>query len=429
MVDSFRGIFNQIGSGNPTALQQALSGAAFKDLRDWPATGSATALGKNNQSITSLAATSRDYAPFVDVDGDGKYNYLMGDYPRIKGAQMLWAIYNDMGGAKTQSGSRGLGLEVQLSAYAYVRGTLADNIQFYEYKLFNRGATSIDSARVSIWSDMDLGYSADDYIGFDSARRMGYVYNATATDGSGGAGHYGANPPISGIVLLKTVGDLNGNRVPAGAFVNFVQGAGSPACSQDPIVAKDFYYLSAGYNKCGQPFLNPVTGQPSKTIYPDHPAMAGGWSACAQGTPPGDQRFVLASAPFRMAAGSSYEMAFALVVSPTGGGCPNVNLTGIRATADTAFKLYNQSPAAVQGPAAFGSLMLYPNPVQSSLTLSGLPAATTIRVLDVTGKVLTVPQHKSGDALLLNTSALSSGVYLLQLTDAYTTEIRRFVKE
>lgn len=43
---------------------------------------------------------------------------------------------------------------------------------------------------------------------------MGYIYNATDADGTGAPGHYGANPPISGLVLLRTVGDMGLNRLP-----------------------------------------------------------------------------------------------------------------------------------------------------------------------------------------------------------------------
>jgi hypothetical protein len=54
---------------------------ATPDMLTWPAHGS----GNN----------SRNLAPFVDYNGDGIYNPNDGDYPKIKGDQTLYFIFND----------------------------------------------------------------------------------------------------------------------------------------------------------------------------------------------------------------------------------------------------------------------------------------------------------------------------------------------
>ncbi len=240
-IDSFQAIVRSVGTANPSALAAALAAANFDDLKAWPAKGSVTIKGNNNVALSLPPIATRDYAPFVDVDGDGKYNYLAGDYPKIKGDQMLWMAFNDVARTKTQSVTGPIGLEFHLSAYAYVRGTIADNIQFYEYKVHNYGPLVLDSTVVSVWSDIDLGYPYDDYIGFDSSRRLGYVYNATPVDGNGAPGHYGANPPISGVTLLRTVGDGASGRVPTGAFTYFTLGTGTPLEIADPVIGSEFY--------------------------------------------------------------------------------------------------------------------------------------------------------------------------------------------
>ncbi len=430
-IDSFRAVVRSVGTANPTALAAALTSAGFDDLKAWPAKGSATILGRANQPLS--LPPGRDYAPFVDVDGDGKYNYLAGDYPKMKGEQMLWTAFNDMADVKTQSGSKGMGLEVHLSAYAYARGTKADDIQFYEYKVHNYGPNAMDSVRVAIWSDGDLGYYADDYIGFDSGRRIGYVYNAKTVDGNGAPGHYGANPPIAGIVLLKAVGDYGRSRVPTGAFSYFSSNTGgTPHCATSPGIAPEFYNLMSGTDRCGQPFLNPITGQATTTIFSGNPANAAEWSECSQYNPPGDRRFILSSAPFQMAAGAVAEVAFALVVSPNAGGCPSVDISGLQQTADTAYYLYDHPAYAtsVKDLTAFSGIVLSPNPAGAELRIQNVPVASpSVRVMDITGKVILLPTEKRGTEIVFRTATLAPGVYLLQISNGEATEIRRFVKE
>ncbi len=432
-IDSFRAIVSSVGTSNPTALEAALTGSSFDDLKAWPAKGSATIKGNNNVALSLAMTPTRDYAPFVDVDGDGAYNYLAGDYPKIKGEQMLWMVFNDMAYTKTQSSSIGMGLEIHLSAYAYNRGTIADNIQFYEYKIHNYGFDDIDSTRVSIWADMDLGFANDDYIGFDSSRRLGYTYNATLIDGNGAPGHYGANPPISGIALLRAIGDNGASRVPIGGFTYFNNGSANPLpCNQDPGNAPEFYNMMSGTDRCGQPFINPLTGQATTTLFPGNPSNNSQWSECSQSNAQGDRRFILSSAPFQMQAGTTKEVAFALVISPDGGGCPNTDISGIQQTTDTAYAYYDNppAPAGVKNTSPFSGISLSPNPAQTELNVQNLPSAnTTIQVLDVTGKTISLPIQQRGTEVIVQTTTLAPGMYLLQIANSEATETRRFIKE
>ncbi|MBK6642130.1 MAG: hypothetical protein IPG39_13350 [Bacteroidetes bacterium] len=72
-------------------------------------------------------------APFVDVNNDGIYNILDGDYPafdiagtipdssdQLYGDQSLWFVFNDVCNIKTQTGSSPLGLEIQGQAFAFI---------------------------------------------------------------------------------------------------------------------------------------------------------------------------------------------------------------------------------------------------------------------------------------------------------------------
>src|SRR5574343_24658 len=59
-------------------------------------------------------------APIHDKNSDGFYKPLVnGDFPKIMGDQQLYYIMNDRGDIHTASGGQSIGLEIQLSAYAY----------------------------------------------------------------------------------------------------------------------------------------------------------------------------------------------------------------------------------------------------------------------------------------------------------------------
>ncbi len=91
-------------------------------ILEWPAKGNPYAKGNNGAPLT----ITTDMAPFVDVNSDGNYNPLHGDYPEIKGDQMLWWVFSDNGPTHNNAVSQPLEVEVHAKAYAYARGTLVD---------------------------------------------------------------------------------------------------------------------------------------------------------------------------------------------------------------------------------------------------------------------------------------------------------------
>jgi hypothetical protein len=104
---------------------------------------------------------------------------LDGDYPDIKGEQMLWWIFNDNTAAHTQSGGLPLKIEIHASAYA-CNQTGLENTTFLNYKLNNFSSTIYDSAVITFWNDMDLGYAYDDFIGFVLGYQDGELTNANS---------------------------------------------------------------------------------------------------------------------------------------------------------------------------------------------------------------------------------------------------------
>ena len=194
-------------------------------IENWPATRS----GQDPDGIAYYLA------PFYDADGDGQYDPNSGDYPYydisnelchtkiptmeeeregtmhgsiladqvLKGDQTLWWIFNDKGAAHTESGGQAIGIEVRAQAFAFATNDEINNMTFYSYEIINRSTYTLTGTYFSPWTDVDLGYGWDDYVGCDIGRGLGYGYNGSAIDGSGEPEAYGAQPPALGIDFFQ----------------------------------------------------------------------------------------------------------------------------------------------------------------------------------------------------------------------------------
>ena len=165
---------------------------AIKDILTWPAHGN-VALGQ-----------AGDLAPFSDRIGNGIYEPYDGDYPEIRGDQALFFIYNDDRGFHAESNGEKLKIEIQGMAYAFdlPNDTAFKNTIFLHCKIINRSQNTYTGTWFGVFSDIDLGYANDDFVGCDPGRSMYYVYNGTPIDGTGQYNAYGANPPVQAVVIL-----------------------------------------------------------------------------------------------------------------------------------------------------------------------------------------------------------------------------------
>lgn len=198
---------------------------------DWPAHGDVSL----NQSYY--------LAPFFDMDKDGDYDPENGDYPYydvynelcpvnfaddpdyipaqtreseigivtggilvdqvLKGDQTLWWVFNDKGDAHTETEGSAIGLEMRAQAFAFATNDVVNNMTFYSYEIINRSTFTLTETYFSPWVDTDLGYAADDFVGCDVGRGLGYCYNGRAVDGSNEPQSYGSQPPAIGVDFFQ----------------------------------------------------------------------------------------------------------------------------------------------------------------------------------------------------------------------------------
>ncbi len=181
-------------------------------------------------------------APFMDIDGDGKYIPENGDYPYydlanklcqsnlkpgeraarahlrngepddtlgilvdqvIKGDQTLWSVFNDKGNIHSETQGQPIGLEIRAQAFAFATNDEINNMTFYSYEIINRSTYTLTGTYFSQWVDPDLGWAQDDFVGCDVKRGLGYCYNGRPIDGGGQVEAYGAHPPAVGVDFFQ----------------------------------------------------------------------------------------------------------------------------------------------------------------------------------------------------------------------------------
>ncbi len=407
----------------------------------WPASGNANAAGNGGAALTIAAGTNM--APFVDLNGNGVYEPLAGEYPDVKGDQALWYVFSDNGPSHQVSMAAPLGVEIHAQAYAYNRTGLINNIIYYEYLITNHSANTYHNFRMSQFSDVDLGYYNDDFIGYDSAHRMAITYNGAALDGSAGgfpANSYGAGAPVVGVTMVVLPGDTGTSYVPAGNF-DYYRNDASVIGNPTNGVQYDGYMRGAIRN--GDPFTNDFTGAGHVTqaygsgptvryVFPGDPSDTSQWSECASGNSPGDRRFIISSNDFNLAPGQTKKIVMALVTTDTGqGGCPNVNFNDVKTVADTAWHYYyHPFPLAVDGGIMKNEdgLIVYPNPANDKLYITTTTNADAqIAIYNTVGQLINVP-ITGGRIKEANISNFPAGIYYLLYRSGTTQQAIRFEK-
>ncbi len=319
--------------------------------------------------------TGKPLAPYVDFNGDGTYNYLQGDYPLIKGDQMIWSVYNDIYNHHGETGGLPLGIEVHASAYAFTCPGIADsntvlnNTTFYNYQIVNYSSNQYDSTRMGLWVDSDLGDYQDDYVGCNVMNNYGYTYNGENYDYDTGPNPgYHSNLPVFACNVLNGPKanpndgiDNNNNGVIDEANehclmdgFNYYNNSGSSINGNPSGTAGGIPYYNlmnnlwengtpmtygasglradTGSNKACR-FLYPGTSDPygiglggsiaSPVVPPGGTVTFGpsGWTEAQAGNPFGDRRFIVNIGPFTMKPDSIYNFDYALVFTQDSANC------------------------------------------------------------------------------------------------------------
>lgn len=378
------------------------------EIANWPGNGS--------------AGFSPVMAPFIDLNGNQIYEPWLGDYPYVKGDQALYFIFNDKFGFHGETTGNPLGVEVHGMAFAYNTPEYEDirNTVFVRYRVVNRNPTgTLNDFYLGTWTDFDIGYYSDDYVGSDSLRNMYYGYNGDADDSSGvaGSGTYGANPPAQAVVFL------NQPMTNALYYVNDLTPNGNPS-------APDEYY---NYMKSTWRDSTHLTywgdGYMSSSVQVNYsfsgdPVLGTGWTESNAGNPPADRRMLGATGPYTIAPGQflTFDIAYVYARSTEG----NIGSIAAMNNAVDFVKTFYGNYVGTEDiqQARTGSLGIYPNPASSSATLRfENPGNETflLSVYDIAGRRIGEINKITGTTATVDCTAMPAGIYFVVLTSPQVT--------
>ena len=437
---------------------------------NWPGTGE----NWNGQS--------QYIAPFIDVNQNGIYNPLDGDYPCIKGDVAVFTVFND-DGIHTETGGERLKMEIRALHYGYNSSDSAlANTIFSEYTIINYSTTTYADFYIGMWEDMDIGCSEDDYVGCDVERNLAYTFNADSVDNDGcnGAAAYLNNPPAQGMVILRGPSqDDDGVANQIGIGQNeVINGCGYEDNIPDnerlgmsifayfdrlltgtifgaPIVPLDFYNYLQGIWMDGTHFTYGGTGNggaiEANYLFPDasDPSYFGTngvavspWSELGEATVKGDRRLLASMGTFTFAPFEVKQFTIAhisaldYVDSST-----TASLELLKSYTDDIHDFYACDTSGMYGlcdgqivsvnnpnSVEVNNVSLFPNPTSSLLNFKSDSQIEMIKVYNLLGEVILSKEVKRMSQI--DISGLSKGIYLVEFEfSSADKSVKRIVKE
>lgn len=281
-------------------------------------------------------------APWIDLNGDGKWNPY-NDKPGIKMSNgytipdmILFYVYNDADSAFHTwiwGRSKPLAVEIRKTAWAY---TSLPDVQFLRFEIHNKSKYAWKDTYITLWSDPDLGYAFDDYVGCDIGsdsrgknQQLGYCYNGFDNDGFRG---YGTKPPAVGFKFLQgpvVSGEqaetavafgrlLNGfKNIPLSSFLfscNPGQG-GCPPELRGPFEYVRTYKWMQGIFTFHYHDKSSITDCWKKPFSLDGDPVTDTGCVNSRLMSPSDLRMFMSSGPFNMAPNDSQDVIFASLIA------------------------------------------------------------------------------------------------------------------
>jgi hypothetical protein len=292
-------------------------------------------------------------APFNDRNGNGTYEPGI-DIPGIKGAdQTIWFVCNDLDTilARQFHGTKPLGIEMQVTIWAYNRQGMLGNMFFKNYRLVNKSTATIDSLYVCHWADVDLGEFSNDFAGCDTIYRIAFGYNGFPED----VVYRPLVPPAVGYRFLNVPMsaawyDASGNTWQMPPYRSY-QGA------------IEWYNYLNGLLPYGRPFIHTrYPGQPTK-FWLDGDPVTGSGRVDGVMDQPSDRHTSMNTGPFRLLPNQVKDIAVA-VMAGFGTNYRSTVVT-LRRMAATASAIFDSLLTAV--PPIASARVSYPTSTQATI--------------------------------------------------------------
>ncbi len=382
-----------------------------QSVRDWP--------GKDNPIFELFDfPENMELAPFHDRNGDGVYNPLDGDSPKIYGDQGFWSVFNDLTN-HPQTNSEPTGVQVSLLAYAFEGEYSIDPVgfqTFYELTLENKTMGALSDFYFGIHISLGLGMFDDDAVGCISEENLGFGYNGDGFDD--GYWGFGDEIPLVGIKYLQGLINGEGEDLGMSHFVNYDMDGGAPYHGGLPL---NYHNAMQGIGLSGEPYNIGFSQEDPNYHFNANPADEDGTSMCALGFPPSEGYFVMSTGPVDFPQGEKQTIRFVVLWTPNvPHPCPDVTplieLGNEMETFHEGVLAQSEWPLAIQNLSLKNSISLYPNPLQGNDIYfdydSGLDLTDTeLNVYDLSGRLMFKSELTATNKVSL--PDLKTGIYNL----------------
>lgn len=374
--------------------------------------------------------------------------------PRLYGEQTLWSVFNNLDSSAAsgwwQSHMPNPGLPVVIHQTIYAQrvssgdpGLVLNNVAFIEWKIVNAGVAPIESAYVSLWTDMDFGDASSNRPAVDTVHQLGYCWQA-------GRGFTGL-PRAVGFVLLHGPAVLStgsdavfmgqkrsGYRnLPLSGFWGILDDSYLDLQFEGPAYSMaTAWNIARGFDKLGNLVVDSATHEVTRFPYGGDPVTGTGWIATRSS---GGAGFNMFTGPFTLAPGDSQWVMFALVaVNDSTSSLAIARLRQAAATLRTMsyedIVLTGMDENGTELPRGIGLEQNFPNPFNPNTDIRyQISEVGTVRlaVSDLLGRevAVLVNERKGAGTYLVRFDAtgLPSGVYFYRLRVGSYSETKRML--
>jgi hypothetical protein len=383
------------------------TGTATTAITSWPAHGNTT------------LREAKYLAPFVDVDNDGLYKPSKGDYPAIRGDKAAWWVFNDMLYERhTETNGLPLGIEVHALAYAFDDpfNPALDNTIFIDYKIINKSKYRYDSLYAGIWTDFDIGYPFDDYVGSNPAKSYYFAYNGDTYDE--GIKGYGSDIPMQAVAFLKD---------PMSVFAYY---SNDFSYKGNPTQADHYYRYLAGRYTNGDCFRRCDTCRCTKYCYPGAPQDTLEWSEPSSGIKAGDRRGLGSVGPFTLKPGGILKLPIAYITSSTTYKNGRPDRQPLDKLVDNVRTVHQYLSVEENRNTKTLDFSIYPNPAREKthLTFQEQKTDLVVSIMDMPGRTVYTHLVPPGvNHALIATEDLKPGIYIMKLSSGEGTAVKQLI--
>ncbi|WP_341901915.1 T9SS type A sorting domain-containing protein [Fluviicola taffensis] len=446
-------------------------------IREWPGNGDIS-LGQSDQ-----------IASYFDLNSNGIYEPMQGDYPIIYGDACFLQIWHDHPNLELPGG-------IETHNYAYTldcdTSDIYTNTVFFKTKYISR-VNDFNRFSIGSFLDLDNGYPYDDYVGTHVELGMAYCYNGDLFDEPfGSEAGFADTLPAQGFMVLKgnkkdadgldnpedasPIGCTNGVGFNDGTIDNeyftlertLASSAFGGVTIPDPQTSNEWERITEGYWPDGTPlfyggngnvFSNTTTFTKARFIFPggsdtlfygtDGINPGFDWTpiqtAASSGPvlPPTDYRIYAShgSRAFTLTDTIEFDYVYLVYYDSTHASTSFTEpLAGLFAKAEKIKQAYNQNA----GPCGTNfnpieedlsvkeadllQIGVYPNPTTGIIHFSGInQAATDVVVYDGSGRILKTATIKS-ETDFIDLSDLQGNLFFVKIQQGQKVLTQKIIK-